>query len=107
MGAGLFHAFGATGLQEGFARHTPRGLFDGYRVENVLFLQLAGGVEKPLSREEMAPGVSRSALDLLVPSMGHPSSRTLRRYLTRLYGREEGPKLGEGTGPGSSRARRG
>ena len=96
LGAGLYHAFGATGLQEGFARHTPRSLFDGYRVENVLFLQLAGRVEKPLSREEMAPWVSRSALDLLVPSMGHPSSRTLRRYLKRLYGKDEGPERGEG-----------
>ena len=96
LGAGLYHAFVATGLQQGFARCTPRSLFDGYRVENVLFLQLVGRVEKPLSREEMAPWVSRSALDLLVPSMGHPSSRTLRRYLKRLYGREEGPERGEG-----------
>ncbi len=97
LGAGLYHAFGATGLQEGFARYTPRSLFDGYRVENVLFLQLAGRLEKPLSREEMAPWISRSALDLLVPSMGRPSSRTLRRYLKRLYGKDEGPERGEGT----------
>ena len=96
LGAGLLHAFGATGLQEGFARYTPRGLFDGYRVENVLFLQIAGRIEKPLSREEMATWVARSALDLLVPSMGHPSSRTLRRYLKRLYGVEEKEKRGEG-----------
>ncbi len=45
----------------------------------------------------MAPWVSRSALDLLVPSMGRPSSRTLRRYLKRLYGKGEGPERGEGT----------
>ena len=44
----------------------------------------------------MAPWVSRSALALLIPSLGHPSSRTLRRYLKRLYGREEGPERGEG-----------
>ena len=96
LSAGLYHAFGATGLEGGFARYTPRSLFDGYRGENILFLQLAEGMEKPLSREEIAPWLSRSALDLLIPSLGHPSSRTLRRYLKRLYGREEGSERGEG-----------
>jgi transposase len=44
----------------------------------------------------MAPWVSRSALDLLVPSLVHPSSRTLRRYLKRLHRRGEGLERGEG-----------
>ena len=74
----------------------PLSLFDGYRVENILFLQLAGRVEKPLSREEMTPWVSGSTLDLLIPSLGHPSSWTVRRYLKRLYGKDEGPERGEG-----------
>ena len=94
--AGLLHAVTETGLLEAFQRETPRSLFDGYAVENILFLQLAARVEKPLSREEMAPWISRSALPLVLPSVGHPSSRTLRRYLKRLYGVGEMDERGEG-----------
>jgi transposase len=94
--AGLYHAATETGLLEAFARNVPRSLFDGYAVENMLFLQLAARVDRPLSREEMAQWVSRSALNLIAPSVGHPSSRTLRRYLKRLFGVGEGPERGKG-----------
>jgi hypothetical protein len=94
--AGLYHAVLETGLLEAFARNSPRSLFDGYAVENVLFLQLAARVDRPLSREEMARWVSRSALPLILPTVGRPSSRTLRRYLTRLFGVGEGPERGKG-----------
>jgi transposase len=63
---------------------------------HILFVQLEARVEKPLSREEMAPWISRSALPLVLPLVGHPSSRTLRRYLKRLYGVGEKEDRGEG-----------
>ena len=56
LGAGVYHAFGATGLEEGFARYTARSLFDGYGAENILFLQLAGRVEKPRAATRWPPG---------------------------------------------------
>ena len=94
--AALVHAAQATGLLEALSRHVPRGLFDGYSVEHVLFLQMAARVERPLSREGMAEWISESALPLILPATGHPSSRTIRRYLKRLYGAGEGAKRGEG-----------
>jgi hypothetical protein len=92
----LIHAARETGLLGAFQRHAPRGSFDGYSVENVLFLQMAARVERPMSREDMAKWLRESLLPLILPATGHPSSRTLRRYLKRLYGAGEGEKRGEG-----------
>ncbi len=94
--AALLHAAQETGLLEAFRRHVPASLFDGYSVENVLFLQVAGRVERPLSREEMAEWLPDSALPFVLPSVGHPSARTLRRYLKRLYGNGEKEERGRG-----------
>ena len=94
--AALVHAATETGLLEALRRHAPRGLFDGYSVENLLFLQTASRVDRPLSREGMAEWLSHSALPLVLPAVGRPSSRTLRRYLLRLYGAGEKEERGEG-----------
>lgn len=94
--AALLHAARETGLLDAFARFSPRSLFDGYSVQHLLFLQLAARVERPLSREAMAEWLDESALSFLLPATRHPSPRTLRRYLKRLYGVGEGEKRGEG-----------
>ena len=92
----MVHAAQETGLLEALRHHAPRGYFDGYSVENILFLQTAARVEKPMSRESMAGWLSDSILPSILPATGHPSSRTLRRYLKRLYGAGEGEQRGEG-----------
>ena len=92
----LVHAAQQTGLLEAFQRHAPRGFFDGYSVENILFLQTAARVERPMSREGMSEWLQDSIFSSILPTTGHPSSRTLRRYLKRLYGAGEGEKRGEG-----------
>jgi transposase len=94
--AALLHAATETGLLEAFRTRVPRSLLDGYSVERILFLQLAARVEKPLSREEMAEWLPDSALPFLMPSVGRPSSRTLRRYLKRLFGNGEQDERGRG-----------
>lgn len=94
--AALLHAATETGLLEAFRARVPRSLFDGYSVERILFLQLAARVEKPLSREEMAQWLPESALPFLMPLVGRPSSRTLRRYLKRLFGHGEQEERGRG-----------
>ena len=94
--AALLHAATETGLLEAFRARVPSSLFDGYSVERILFLQLAARVDKPLSREEMAEWLPDSALPFVLPSVGRPSSRTLRRYLKRLYGSGEQDERGRG-----------
>lgn len=94
--AALLHAAQETGLLEAFRTYVPSSLFDGYSVESILFLQLAARVDKPLSREEMAGWLPDSALPFLRPAVGRPSSRTLRRYLKRLYGSGEQEERGRG-----------
>jgi transposase len=94
--AALLHAATETGLLEAFRTRAPSSLFDGYSVERILFLQLAARVERPLSREEMAEWLPDSALPFLLPSIGRPSSRTLRRYLKRLFGHGEQDERGRG-----------
>ena len=94
--AALLHAATETGLLEAFRARVPSSLFDGYSVERILFLQLAARVDKPLSREEMAEWLPGSALPFVLPSVGRPSSRTLRRYLKRLYGSGEQDERGRG-----------
>jgi transposase len=94
--AALLHAATETGLLEAFRTRVPSSLFDGYSVERILFLQLAARVEKPLSREVMAQWLPDSALPFLMPLVGRPSSRTLRRYLKRLFGSGEQEERGRG-----------
>ncbi|MDE2044342.1 MAG: IS1634 family transposase [Thermoplasmata archaeon] len=94
--AALLHAAKETGLLEAFQRHVPRRPLDEYAVEQLLFLQLAGRVERPLSRDEMADWLPDSALPFLLPDLGHPSARTLRRHLKRLYGNGEKEERGRG-----------
>ncbi len=94
--AALLHAARETGLLEALRVRVPASMFDGYSVEEILFLQLAARVEKPLSREEMAEWLPDSALPFLLPSIGRPPSRTLRRYLKRLFGRGEEDERGRG-----------
>ena len=94
--AALLHAATETGLLETFRTRVPSSLFDGYSIEQVLFLQLAARVDKPLSREEMADWLPSSAVPFPIPSVGCPSSRTLRRHLKRLYGRGEQDERGRG-----------
>ena len=92
----MVHVAHATGLLEAFRRHAPRGFFDGYSVENLLFLQTVARGERPMSRGAMAEWLPESILPSLLPATDHPSSRTLRRYLKRFYRAGEGEKRGEG-----------
>ncbi len=94
--AALLHAATETGLLGALRTRVPHSVFDGYSAERILFLQLAARVERPLSREEMAEWLPDSALPFLLPSVGRPSSRTLRRYLKRLFGHGEQEERGRG-----------
>src|ERR1700674_347407 len=100
--AALLHAARATGLLEALERHLPRRQQDGPNVAELLFLQILGRAERPLSREAMEEWFPKSALPLLWRGVAPPSGRTLRRYLTRLYGTGREKENGE---PILSRAR--
>ncbi|MDG6912408.1 MAG: IS1634 family transposase [Nitrososphaerota archaeon] len=94
--AALVHAATETGLLDAFRRFSPRGVLDVYSVEHLLFLQLAARVDKPLSRDGMGEWLNDSILPFVLPATHHPSPRTLRRYLKRLYGNGEKEERGEG-----------
>jgi hypothetical protein len=100
--AALLHAARATGLLEALEHHLPRREQDGPSVAELLFLQILGRAERPLSREAMEAWFPKSALPLLWRGVPPPSGRTLRRYLTRLYGTGREKENGE---PILSRAR--
>jgi transposase len=100
--AALLHAARATGLLAALERQLPRRHQDGPTVAELLFLQILGRAERPLSREAMEEWFPKSALPLLWRGVSPPSGRTLRRYLTRLYGTGREKENGE---PILSRAR--
>ena len=82
--AALLRAAQATGLLEAFDRRLPRRDQGGPTVAQLLFLQILGRAERPLSREGMAQWFPASSLPLVWDSRARPSSRTLLRYLERL-----------------------
>ncbi|MGI0155629.1 MAG: IS1634 family transposase, partial [Thermoplasmata archaeon] len=90
----LLHAAERTGLFAALARHLPD---DARRlsVPRLLFLQIAGRLQHPLSREGMAQWFSESTLPFLWDVRDLPSARTLRRHLQDLFGEEnpDGPLL--------------
>lgn len=82
--AALLRAAQETGLLDSFERRVPRRDQEGPSVAQLLFLQVLGRAEGPLSREKMAEWFPASSLPLLWNSHARPSSRTLLRYLERL-----------------------
>ena len=82
--AALLHAASSAGLLEALERHVPRRHRSGLSAAELLFLQVLGRVERPLSREQMAEWFPRSALPLLWNTRIRPSPQVLRRSLRRL-----------------------
>lgn len=85
--AALLHSAERTGLLTALDRHL-RADARSLSVSRLLFLQIAGRLEKPLSREGMARWFSTSALPLIWNVEDGPSPRTLRRHLQDLFGVE-------------------
>jgi transposase len=87
--AALLHAAEKIGLLAALERRLSADA-RGLSVSRLLFLQIAGRLEHPLSREGMAQWFSSSALPFLWNVEEGPSARTLRRHLQDLFG-VEGP----------------
>ena len=86
-GAALLHAAERVGLLSALERHLSADARS-LSVPRLLFLQIAGRLEHPLSREGMAQWFSSSALPFLWNVEEGPSARTLRRHLQDLFGVE-------------------
>jgi transposase len=93
--AALLRAAQETGLLDSFERRIPRRQQDGPSVAQMLFLQILGRAEGPLSRDKMAEWFPTSSLPLLWSSRPRPSSRTLLRYLQRLSATGRSTAFGE------------
>lgn len=83
--AALLHAAERTGLLSALQHHL-RADSRTLPVSQLLFLQIAGRLERPLSRDGMAQWFSSSALPLIWGVPEAPSPRTLRRHLQDLFG---------------------
>lgn len=83
--AAFYRAALDTGLLAALDRALPRRQQDGLSVAQLLFLQIVGRVERPLSRDQMEEWFPRSSLPWMWNLSQPVSSQTLRRYLRRLF----------------------
>lgn len=82
--AAFLHAGEGTGLLAALQRSFPDGS-RGLSVARLLFLQIVGRVEKPLSRAGMAEWFRTSSLPFLWNVSEGPSAQVLRRHLRDLF----------------------
>lgn len=83
--AAFYSAASATGLLDALDRHLPRRQQAGLTVAQLLFLQIVGRVERPLSRDQMEEWFPNSALPWIWDASQKVTAETLRRYLRRLF----------------------
>src|SRR5579863_7122182 len=83
--AAFYSAAQATGLLAALDKNLPRRQQAGLSVAQLLFLQIVGRVERPLSRAQMHEWFPRSSLPWIWNLSQDVSAETLRRSLRRLF----------------------